>query len=838
MESRIIHSKNVLLIAGAVVGFTVLSLLSLPMGAGAAGESGIVRVYAGSGGTVSPAGGIVTLPDGASRRFTVTPESGWTIAFVVIDGNVTVKSGILTTDQRYDLSLPEGSDEHTLTAYFTDPAHPVVLVASREALKAAVASAVPGTTVLVAPGTYAPTNIWNDQTGLYLHDIHGTSGAWITIRGLDPAHPPVIADTNLDGITVDNCSYLNIGNFRIERAGRKNASGVHTTGDKNGYALSGSHHLFLHDLIIVDSGIDAAGKNNASNSDGIKLSNTDYFTIRNVTIDNWGTGGGSAVDITTSRFGVVEDSRFRWTSGGPVGSTAGVTVKGGSTDVRVLRNFFLDAGLEAIQVGQDMGLQFFRIPPGDTMPDGTPLDFEARDIDVAGNIIVGTGLTRAAVMWMKSLRGNVHHNTIVMTGADAGDRSILKITSAEGDNLPPARDGTFAHNLVVYEYDSLMTYRASFTAYKTENPFAATFSFDHNAWYQLDAAAEGDHVPDTVGLKGLPVREADPVYRIDPDLRGISEGSHGHFGLTPEQLRIRSQYPALRGIGADAFTAQAASGTPSFGTGVDQSVPAATSRSSGSSPRSSSSSSPSPLPPTQSLSGASDEGASSVRTPSASVRLTVVRSARVSSMASLPSDHGSLLMIEDGRSTVYRDVPVSAWFAAAIHELLQRHIVSGYADASGRLLGLFGPGDNVTYAEVAKMALEAADTPLAVAKIPINRSARQHWASAYIATAESLLPSLYYPALEVDAPASRAAVIRIFMEAFDLAPQTAPDPYLDLPVSHPHREAVLTATKLGIIRGDTAADGKPLGTVRPDEPVNRAEAATIVSRFLPYVTPR
>jgi hypothetical protein len=35
-----------------------------------------------------------------------------------------------------------------------------------------------------------------------------------------------------------------------------------------------------------------------------------------------------------------------------------------------------------------------------------------------------------------------------------------------------------------------------------------------------------------------------------------------------------------------------------------------------------------------------------------------------------------------------------------------------------------------------------------------------------------------------------------------------------------------------LVTGDLGADGNPLGTVRPDAPVNRAEASALLERML------
>ena len=54
------------------------------------------------------------------------------------------------------------------------------------------------------------------------------------------------------------------------------------------------------------------------------------------------------------------------------------------------------------------------------------------------------------------------------------------------------------------------------------------------------------------------------------------------------------------------------------------------------------------------------------------------------------------------------------------------------------------------------------------------------------------------------------------------------NPFSDLPSASPFAAAIETAAKLGILSGDTDAQGKPKGSVRPNDLINRAEVVKIV----------
>jgi hypothetical protein len=126
------------------------------------------------------------------------------------------------------------------------------------------------------------------------------------------------------------------------------------------------------------------------------------------------------------------------------------------------------------------------------------------------------------------------------------------------------------------------------------------------------------------------------------------------------------------------------------------------------------------------------------------------------------------------------------------------------------------------------MALEASGKT-GTGATPRNRLARGHWAEAYVARAEVLHLSVYTPALRIDAPATRGAVVQTLLEALGIPLQDAlATPYTDLRRTHPHARAIATATALGILSGDTDAAGSPTGAVRPDDPVNRAEVAKMI----------
>ncbi|MDD4287232.1 MAG: S-layer homology domain-containing protein [Candidatus Peribacteraceae bacterium] len=195
----------------------------------------------------------------------------------------------------------------------------------------------------------------------------------------------------------------------------------------------------------------------------------------------------------------------------------------------------------------------------------------------------------------------------------------------------------------------------------------------------------------------------------------------------------------------------------------------------------------------------------------------------------LPQVRGDLSVTIGGQSLVFHDVPVTQWFAPYVLSLVNAGIVSGYRDAQGELTGEFKPTNNVTYAELAKMAVEAAGLTARVDKTPQNRSARGQWSSGYIAALEERGVSVFSaPGLDVNTVASRGAVLQVIQEAFGRSiPDAQGGVYSDVTAQTVHAGAIESATSAGIVSGD---DGT--STFRPTASINRAEVSKIIVKAM------
>lgn len=182
----------------------------------------------------------------------------------------------------------------------------------------------------------------------------------------------------------------------------------------------------------------------------------------------------------------------------------------------------------------------------------------------------------------------------------------------------------------------------------------------------------------------------------------------------------------------------------------------------------------------------------------------------------------------DAGGAIFKDIGQGEWYAQYVTRVAQWGIVSGYKDTQGRALGLFGPGDPVTIAEMLKMALEAAKVDESSCKgIARHPQAREHWAYLYIVCAEERgFRVLQYP-VDLNRPALRAEVLAIMHDAFgdDVPPLLST--FKDT-AYHPYEKDIAYAAALGVVSGDTDAAGNLTGTFRPNDEVNRAEAAKII----------
>lgn len=364
-----------------------------------------------------------------------------------------------------------------------------ILINNSKELYKALKELEAGMTVIIAPGNY---------TGdIFLKNINGTNQKKIIIKGLDPVDPPIFTG-RIVALHMADCSYVILKNLVV-----KGFTGNGINIDDGGDYETPSRHIFLENLTILNTGPQG-------NHDALKLSGVDHFIVRNCRFEGW---GGSAIDMVGSHFGIIENCIFKGRKG--FSQRNGVQMKGGSSNIRVHKSFFRNAGDHAIKIGGHTGLKYFR---------PRNVSYEAKDITVAGNRFIGSD---TPISWITAINGNVQQNTIVFP-----KKSVLRILqSRKSEIFAPCQKGNFAHNLVVYNA-MINKFLHKFVEIG-QGTLPTTFTFQHNAWFQVDGLT----------IPSLPTQEINGVYQVDPKLDGYESAT----------MLIRSKNSLLKGIGADSY---------------------------------------------------------------------------------------------------------------------------------------------------------------------------------------------------------------------------------------------------------------------------------------------
>jgi hypothetical protein len=349
--------------------------------------------------------------------------------------------------------------------------------------RTALAEAAPGTTILLASGTYAG--------GFHRANLRGEPGRPIIIAAADPKQPPVFRDGN-NGIHLSNPAHVELQNLvftQLKQNGLNIDDGGATAKPES------AHHLSFRGLKISDIGGDG-------NNDGIKLSGLWDFKVVDCVIERWGTKGGSAIDMVGCHRGTIERNTIRHNNPEP-GNCTGVQSKGGSSEIVIQANRFEHAGGRAVNVGGSTGLPFFR--PALT---AGGQHAEARNIRVEGNRFVG-GMAPVAFVGVDG--AVVRFNTI-----ERPARWALRILQEnKGADFVASRNGQFTDNVIVFEAAKAPDGNVNIGA----GTAPETFVFARNWWYCSDQ-------PERSRPK-LPTAEIDGVYGRPPAEAAGKAGADG-----------------------------------------------------------------------------------------------------------------------------------------------------------------------------------------------------------------------------------------------------------------------------------------------------------------------
>ncbi|MCZ7652446.1 MAG: right-handed parallel beta-helix repeat-containing protein [Thermoanaerobaculia bacterium] len=302
------------------------------------------------------------------------------------------------------------------------------------------------------------------------------------------------------------------------------ANGINADdGGETGNPLA-SHHLTFVGLHVHSVG-------GGGNQDCLKLSGVSDFTVALSEFASCGGNlSGSGVDQVGCHRGLIARNRFHDLSANAI------QTKGGSSEIEIRQNRFVDSGARSLNLGGSTGFSFFRPPLSTSAPNA-----EARDLVVVANLFVGSD---APIAYVGCVGCVVAQNTIV----DPGNwilRILQETVTAPPYTFEPCRDGVFANNLVYFNRGAISTHLNI-----GPNTAPATFTFASNLWYAWDAPAQSQPAlpsPETNGLYGVDP-ELGPGYRIGPASPAAGSGAILPWGwgdldgacfASPEPRRLR-----------------------------------------------------------------------------------------------------------------------------------------------------------------------------------------------------------------------------------------------------------------------------------------------------------
>ncbi|MBL9174817.1 MAG: right-handed parallel beta-helix repeat-containing protein [Verrucomicrobiales bacterium] len=334
----------------------------------------------------------------------------------------------------------------------------------------------PGDAIRLLPGIHGAGNS--------VGSIAGTSNAPIWIGGVPGEVRPEIHGGTA-ALLLSRVRYLVVENLVVAGATQ---NGVNCD-DGSDYANpDATRHLLFRNLEIRDIGT-------GGNHDGLKLSGVNDYQVLDCTFTRM-SPGGSGIDHVGCHRGLIARCVFT-----DMGGNA-IQCKGGSEDIEIRANRFLNGGGRAINIGGSTGFPFFRPPLSTVEP-----NMEARNIRVFANLFRGSDAPLAFVGAVDCVAAQ---NTIVEPRRWV-IRILQETVTGAGYAFRPCGNNRFLNNLVVVRRDQIGTH-----VNVGGNTDAASFHFERNLWYASDRPMRSR--PD------LPSAESGGIYGLDPQFRDPPAG--------------------------------------------------------------------------------------------------------------------------------------------------------------------------------------------------------------------------------------------------------------------------------------------------------------------------
>jgi len=165
---------------GCLLLFIVLVICNMLIGCNGINSTfHFISATAGENGLIEPEGAIM-ISEGGSQTFIITPDEGYQIANVLVDG-ISVGSGSTYTFENI-------WQNHTIYAGFIAPGSRVTNTTTGigyDTIQAAIDAAEDGQNIVACPWIYLENLVFNNKH--------------ITLQSTDPLDPSIVADTIIDG---------------------------------------------------------------------------------------------------------------------------------------------------------------------------------------------------------------------------------------------------------------------------------------------------------------------------------------------------------------------------------------------------------------------------------------------------------------------------------------------------------------------------------------------------------------------------------------------------------------------------------------------------------------
>ncbi|MBL9116277.1 MAG: right-handed parallel beta-helix repeat-containing protein [Verrucomicrobiaceae bacterium] len=335
------------------------------------------------------------------------------------------------------------------------PAAEVTVRTSSE-LQASLADLKDGTRLKIASGEF--------PGGYHVSGVKD-----LVIEPLDPAQPPVFRGGS-SGWHFSRCDRLTLRGIRV--TGQK-VNGLNL--DDGGKADQPVEGILIENVEVSDIGPQG-------NHDAIKCSGLNKLTIRNCRISGW---GGQGIDFVGCHDSLITGCHFEGKDG--FSASAGIQLKGGTSQVVVEKCRFIHGGERPINAGGSTGLPFFR-PPGAL--------YEAKELIIRNNTIEGSS---CAVAFVGVDGAEFSDNTVLFP-----QRWLFRILQETREpGFAPCRKVLIKNNRFVFRRADL---RSDVNVGEGTEP--GSFVFEGNRWFAEDRPS--------ASKPNLPAQETGAVYGTDP----------------------------------------------------------------------------------------------------------------------------------------------------------------------------------------------------------------------------------------------------------------------------------------------------------------------------------